>query len=359
MSVVTGLASELYWARESAFKNAGVGMPVTGTATHQPLNPAEGDINLIMPTYEQQLHNTTESLDPDSNLTHDKNYGPGEGSFPNGDGFIYRDPMFMCATVFPNKAITGTWAGGAGTYGKITADFTALTYEDTVMMQYLTKTLAGVTVESRTILGIKAAKFRIGFAAGDFLRTWYDLISAQELDNTQAYSASASYDDGRWADWAKSTYYPATDCKIYWDDSFASELADIKISEAYFDIMIPQNYGLVESSSLVPFARNNQNREYTAEIIGWITGDTELDEFRAAYPSKTKKNLRMIWDSTASEKKFMDIDDAFVESIEATQIKAAGDAWKVTMNFRGYTCDYEGNFNNLADPTTGTRVNGS
>jgi len=356
--VVTGIGSELYWAREASFKNAGVGMPITATATHQPLNPIEGEAVIPTPIYEQEQHYTTGSLEPDSSLTHDSKYGPGEGSFPNGDGFIYRDPMFMLAILFPNKAITGTWAGGAASYGKIVGNFTLLTYEDTVMIQYLTKDLGGTVVETRTVLGVKCNKFRIGFKEGGVLRTWYDLIAAQELDNTRAYSAVAAFDDGRWADWAKSTFYPTTAVKIFWDDSFAAELADIQITEAYFDIHTPQDYK-TEKSSLVPFVRANSNREYTAEITGWVTGDTELDELRVAYASKTKKNLRMQWDENTSEEKFIDIDDAYIESMTETLVPAAGNAWKVTLTFRGYTCDYEGNFENLTDPSTGTRVNGA
>lgn len=347
-----------YWAREASFKNAGVGMPITGTATHQPFNPIEGDISIPIPMYKQQLHYTTDDLDPDPNLTHDTEYERGEGSWPNGDGEIWRDPMLMLALVFPNKTISGTWAGGASTYGKITANFTALTYEDTVMIQYTLKDLGGTVVEERTLLGVKCNKFRIGFKKGDVLRAWYDLIVAQELNNSRAYSASSSYDDGVWADWAKSTYYLASDCKIYWDDSFAAELADLQIEEAYFDISTPQNYE-VEASSLVPFLRYNGNREYTAEISGIVTGDTELDELRAAYSSKTKKNLRMQWDTTASEGKFIDIDDAYIEGMSETLIPGAGNVYKVTLTFRGYTCDFEGNYENLADPTTGTRVNGA
>lgn len=358
VSVVTGVGSEYYWARESAFGNGGSGMPATATATHQTFNPAEGDINIPIPYYEQEQHYTTESNDPNANYTHDSKYTPGEGTHPNGEGEIWHDPMFMLATVFPNKTVSGTWAGGAATYGKIVANFSALTYEDTVMIQYLTKDLAGNTIESKSVLGVKATHFRIGFKKGGLLRAWYDLISAQSLDNTRAFTTNASYDDGRWADWALSTYYLATACKIYWDDSFAAELSDIKIEEAYFDIDIPQDY-LTESSTLVPFARNNKQRMFTAEITGIVIGNTEIAEYRAAYTSKTKKNLRLQWDTTASEEKFIDIDDAFIEKMTETPLKNAGEAWRVTLTFKGHSCDFEGNYENLPDPTTGTRVNGA
>ena len=56
---ITGLGAELYWALENGFKNGGVAMPVTGTATHQPFNPMEGDISLPYPSYEEEMKSRT------------------------------------------------------------------------------------------------------------------------------------------------------------------------------------------------------------------------------------------------------------------------------------------------------------
>ena len=60
----------------------------------------------------------------------------------------------------------------------------------------------------------------------------------------------------------------------------------------------------------------------------------------------------MIWDSTANELKFIDISNAFVEKIDSRKIPSASSKYEATLTLRGTTADYEGNFENLADPDT-------
>lgn len=348
--IVTGEGSVIYWAIEASFGNAGSGMPVTGTATHQPFNPIEGKVNLPVPFYEQEIIYLQNSLDPDADFIYDSNYADVKKQFPNSNGMIYHDPFLFLALVPTHKAVTGTWSGGAGTYGKLTGDFTDDDDEDTVMFQYKSLDKSSTAVEEKSILGIKSEEFRIGFKNKGLLRTWYNLIAMNELDNSRAYSAVANFDDGKWADWAKSTYYKASDCVVYWDDSYAAELTDIKIEDCFFIIKTPQKY-LKTSDSLKSQYRHNDNRAYQAEITGLVLGDTELDEFRAAYSAKTKKNLRLQIDSTASEKKFFDIDDAWIRGMKETELPRAADVWRVTLNFEGISFDFEGNYNNLPDPS--------
>jgi len=353
MTVVTGVGSVLFWAIESSFKNGGSGMPDSATATHQPFNPIEGGVELPLPFYEQEVVYTQESLEMDINLSYDKSYNPATGQFPNSKGMIYHDPFLMLALVFTHKSKSGSWSGGAGTYGTLTGDFTDNDDEDTVMIQYKTADLAGTTVEEKTLLGVKSTEFRIGFKKGDCLRTRYSLIVAQELDNTRAFTANSDFDNGKWADWAKSTIYPAQDCKLYWDDSHAAELTDFKVEEAEFIIRTPQEY-LTEKGSLVPFVRYNGKREFLAQVKGYIYGDAELDEYRAAYSSKTKKDLRLQWDTTSNEEKYITISNAHIVGIGATMIPAANEVWETTLQFRGTTAAYSGSFENLPDP--GSRI---
>jgi len=354
-NIVTGIDSEFFWAIEASFLNGSAGMPITGTATHQPFNPAEGKILVPVPTYNQEIPFLQNSLDPNINFIHDVEYAPGKGLIPNGKGFIFHDPQLMLALGFTHKEKSGTWGGGAGTYGKLIGNFSDNDDEDTVMIQYKKLDKDGTVVEELTALGIKSEEFRIGFKAGGVLRTKYAIIVGDAITNTRAFSASSNFDDGKWADWAKSTYYPASSCKVYWDDSYAAEFSDLKIEECWFVIKTPQKY-LATSDSLKVQYRHNDHREYYAEITALILGDTELDEYRAAFTSKTKKNLRLQWDTTANEEKFLDIDDAHIESMEVDEIPAANEAYRITVKLRGISADYEGNFNNLTDPTTDNRV---
>ena len=350
VNIVTGEGAVFYWAIEASFGNAGVGMPITATATHQPFNPIEGKVSLPVPYYEQEIIYLQPDLDPDADFIYDSEYIDAKGQFPNSNGLIYHDPFLMLGLVFTRKTATGTWGGGAGTYGKLTGDFVTNAHEDTIMFQYKTVDKDAVTIEDKTLLGIKSEEFRIGFKNKGLLRTWYNLITMNETDNSRDYSKVAAFDDDKWADWAKSTFYRASDCKIYWDDSFTAELTDIKIEDCYFIIKTPQAY-LKTSDSLKAQYRHNKNRAYQAEIRGLVLGDTELDEFRAAYSSKTKKNLRLSWDQTANETKFLDIDDAFIRGMKESEIPGAAEVYRVTLAFEGISADFEGNYNNLTDPT--------
>lgn len=349
-NVTTGLNAVLYWAIESAFLNSGAGMPVTGTATHQPLNPAEGKINLPVGKYKTTEVHTQDSLDPNENLSYASEFEDGKGLFPNDKGEIWHDPFFMLALIFTHKTVTGSWSGGAGTYGKITGDFTDDDDKDSAMIQYKIVDADDTVVEEKTINGVKCEQFEIGFKKGDVLRAKYSLITANEQDNTRAYSADGDFDDGKWADWAKSTYYHASDCRIYWDDSYVAQLTDTPVLEASFVIKTPQNF-LKTSDSLKSQYEHLGNREYSAIIKGYVFGDTEMDEFRLAYSSKTKKNLRLQWDTTASETKFLDLQNAYIEMMSETAIPGANEAYEVTFTFKAFGADFEGNYNNLPDPS--------
>jgi len=349
-NVTTGQNSVIFWAIESAFLNAGAGMPVTGTTTHQPFNPIEGAINLPVGKYKTTEVYTQDSLDPNQNLSYASEFEDGKATFPNDKGMVYHDPFFMLAMVFTHNTVTGTWSGGAGTYGKVTGDFTDNDDKSSGMIQYKTVDADDVVVEEKTINGVKCEEFHIGFKKGDVLRTKYNLISANEQDNTRAYSAASNFDDGKRADWAKSTYYHASDCRIYWDDSYAAQLTDTPVLEADFGIKLSPQY-LKTSDSLKSQYEHLGNRTYTATIKGYVFGDTEMDEFRAAYSNKTKKNLRLQWDTTTNETKFLDFQSAYIDGMSETKIPGANEVYEVTFTFKAFAADYEGNFNNLPDPS--------
>ena len=348
---ITGLGAELYWALENKFKNGGTPMSVTATATHQPFNPMEGGISLPYPSYEEEMVYTSDKLDPNINLSHSIKLNPGKTEFPNDKGMIYHDPMLMLGLVYTHKTVAGTWAGGAATYGKITGDFVTYDNIDTIMMQYKLIDDNLNTQFTESINGIIAGEFKIGFDKGDLLRTKYSLIAAQvHLNHERAYTADGNFDDGHWADWAKSTYYPATACRVYWDDSFATEFENIDLYSAWFIIGVPKEM-LVEASDLVPFLYKATNRKYTAEVSGNVKGDAELDELYALLSAKTKKNLRLQWDATTNEEKFIDIDDAYIKAIDARKIPGAAELYEATLTLEGITSDYEANFENLPDPS--------
>ncbi len=318
---------------------------------NQAFNPIEGAIPLPYPIYEDEMVYTSDSLEPNIDLSYTKELKPGEASWPNDKGMIYHDPMLMCELVFTKKAVSGTWGGGAATYGKITGSFLSNSHVSTAMFQYKKVDDQRVTQFEKTLNGVVADEFRIGFDKGGVLRTKYAIKTAKQTNNTRAFSTVAAFDDGRWADWAKSTFYPATGCKVYWDNSHAAEFVDINVYNAWLIFKIPKKYN-VESASLVPFEFHQENREFTAEITGSVKGDTELDELDSLLSAKTKKDLRLQWDLTANKTKFIDISNAFMDNIDTRKIPSAAEKYEATITLRGTTADYEGNFENLTDPDT-------
>lgn len=348
---ITGQNAVFYWALENGFLNGGSPMPASNGIKHQPWNPPEGRINLIYPSYLVELVYTSGDLKPNANLSYTSELRPGDGLLPNERGYIYHDPMAMLALVFPHKEISGSWAGGAGTYGQIIGNFSDYDDIDTIMSQYALYDDQGAVVEEKTFNGIIANEFRIGFDKGKHLREKYSILSAFEQNNTRAYSADANFDDGKWADWARSTYYHATECKVFWDNAHAAQFADINVFNCWFIIRIPKEYN-VESASLTPFTFNQDNMRFTAEIYGNIKGDTELDELFQLLSAKTKKDLRLQWDETASEEKHLTIDNAYISSISEKFIPAGKEKYEATLTLEGFDLAYEGNFENLPDPST-------
>lgn len=351
MTVTTGTDGVLYWGIESVFLNAGA---FANSDLNQPFNPIEGGVDLPVPFYNEILIYTSESLEPNANLSYATEFKDGEEPFPSEKGHVYHDPFPMLALVFTKKTNTGTWAvGNSDVNGILKGNFLTNSHVNTIQIQYKVVDDAGTVVEEKTINGVQALEFRIGFEKGDILRTKYQLIGANETDNSRAFVPVAAYDDGRWADWAVSTNYPASDCKVFWDDSFTAELTDIKLEKFDMIVRIPKEH-LKTADSLKTQYTKKEKRSYSAEAEGLVFGDTELDEFRLAYASKAKKNLRLQWDSTASQTKFIDIDDAFISEMTSTRLPGADEAYRVTLTFKGFSCDYEGNFNAKPDP--GARV---
>lgn len=339
----------IYWALENGYGNVWAGMD--GADIHQGFNPIQGDMEIPKPKYEQEMVTTSESLDYNVDLSYDKDLLPGKGPFPGGDGMIYRDP-FLMQTAFTHKTVSGTWAGGAATYGKVTGDFSALDDLSSIMIQC--GNTDGTTPINRCYNGILTTAYLLGFKKGGLLRESVELSVADFSDNTQAFVTDANFDNGRWSLWALKSAavkkYPATACKIYWDNSHIAELAGLKIENCQFKISMPKE---VESdySTLRHEWEWNKNRAHEATISGILYGDTEFEEAEAAFSAKTKKDLRFSWDQTALEQKWLQIDDAWIQGRSIHKIPSRENAVKLEFTFKGKTSRYEGNFENITDPT--------
>lgn len=335
---------QLFWALENGFLNAGA--LIDGEDVHQGFNPCHGNIAIPKPFYETQVQHTTDSLDPDPELSFAKAFNPGNASFPNGEGMTYRDPYLMCS-VFEHKTITGDWSGGAGTYGKITGDFSDIDDKDSIMIQY-GKT-DGTTPIDRCLNGVIIENHSLGFKKGGILRELVELKACDVHPNTQAFVPAATYDDGRWADWARTAPIPATACKVYWDDSHAAEFAGLKIEEFKMNMKVPKETQDV-SDDLKHQYEWSKNRNFEATVKGIVIGNAEYLEVEKAYKDKAKKDLRLSWDQTANELKWSQLDNAWIEKFSSYELVSIQERHKVDLTLYGTTGKFEGNYNNLPTP---------
>lgn len=341
---------QLYWALENGYGNLWAGMD--GADIHQAFNPIQGDIEIPKPKFEEELVTLSNSLDYNENLSYDKDKAPGKGQFPGGEGLIYRDP-FLAMVPFTHKTVTGTWAGGAATYGKITGDFTAIDDRSSIMIQ--AGSSDGSTPINRCYNGVLLTGYQIGFKKGDVLREIPEFSIADFQPNTQAFITDANFDDGYWSLWAlkgaTQKYYHAQDCKIYWDDSHIAELTDFKIENCRFKISIPKDQES-DHSSLVHTWQWDKNRMHEAVIDGILYGTTEYLEAEKTFLTKTKKDLRFSWDQTTNEQKWIQIDSAWITGLATQKLPAKENALRLEFTFKGQTSQFEANYENLPDPTT-------
>lgn len=345
--------SQLFYALETGFLNLSGGVPdaIDASDVHQTFNPTHGNISIPKPKKKTKVQYHSQSLNPDPALSYTEDWIPGSGAFP-GEPMSYRDPFFLCCA-FPKKTVTGTWAGGAATYGKITADFTAQTNRSSIMIQ--AGISDGTSPIARCYNGIVLTRYDLGFKKGGVLIENSELSVAYYEPNTQAFIPNGSFDDGLYSLWALAgatqKLYHASGISLFWDESHAAELAGLKIEECMFSIIVPQELE-ADSSAIYHQHEWAKNRDFQAKIVGILTGDTEYLEVEKLFKNKVKKDLRMEWDSTADEKKWLQLDDCWIEEKGSELLPAKTNKRRLELLFKGPTMQFEGNYENIADPTT-------
>lgn len=341
---------QLYWALETGYLNlsAGVPDPIDGSDVHQAFNPCHKDVEIPKPMNKDKIEYTSESVLPNFAVSYTEETTPGSGMFPNGDGMDYRDP-FLGLCVFPHKETSGTWAGGAATYGTIIADFTDFDDVSSIMMQYgLTD---GTTPINRCLNGIRLVEYALGFVSGGVLKEKPTLQVADSSPNTQAFVPAAGFDDGQWANWAQPNIYPANAVSVYWDDAHAAEFAGLEIQECWMLLKTP--YLLEKVAKNLYYSEDWMNNViFEAQIKGIMTGNAEYLEIEKAFNSKLQKDLRMIWDETASEEKYLQFPNAVINKLDSEIVPSRSNIRKINLTILGDNAQYSGSFENLADPTT-------
>lgn len=345
---------QLYWALEDGLLNlsGGVPQPINGADVHQGFNPCHGDIEIPQPVWKDKIEYTSDKVLPNFDVSYTEEITPGSGVFPNGVGMDYRDP-FLELCVFPHKETSGTWGGGASTYGTITADFSAFDDMSSIMMQY-GKT-DGVTPIEECLNGVRIIEYKLGYISGGILKEFPTIQALYVQDNTQAFTPSANFDDGQWADWARTKPVKATDIMVYWDDAHAAEFSGLEIKEFWMIIKTPYPTEKI--------AKNLYHSEdwmsyvsLEAQVKGILTGKTEYNELKKEFGSKAQKDLRMIWDETANEYKYLQFPNAIINKLDAKIIPGRGNVRRdVNITLIANNAQYSGSFENLPDPTS--RIN--
>lgn len=339
----------IYWALETGYLNLSVGVPdpIDGSDVHQAFNPIHGDITIQRPKFETEVQYHSQSLDPDPALSFTKDLVPGSGPFPGGEGMDYRDP-FLLLCVFEHKEESGTWGGGAATYGKLIGNFSAVDDRSSIMIQC--GITDGSTPINRCYNGIVLMSYELGYKKNEVLKELVEMSVGYFTVNTQAFVPAAGFDDGRWADWAKSTTYHATDMVVFWDESHAAELSGLAIEECHLRIMVPRAVE-ADASALMHQHEWSKKRTFEATITGILTGNTEYLEVEKLFSAKIKKDLRMQWDSTANELKWLQLDNAWIEDLGTELIPHIENARRLTLTFKASSAQFEGNYENLVDPS--------
>ncbi len=341
---------QIYFALENGYGNSWVAMD--GADIHQAFNPIQGDIEVPKPKFEEELVTLSNSLDYNEDLSYDKDKVPGKGQFPGGDGLIYRDP-FLFLTAFTHKTKTGTWEGGAATYGKLTGDFTAIDDRSSIMIQ--AGSSDGVTPLNRCYNGGLVTSYQIGFKKGGLLRSVPEFSIADFQVNTQAFVPDSDFDNGYWSLWAlkgaTQKFYHASDCKLYWDDSHVAELAGLKIEDCRVKISIPKDQES-DHSALVHKWEWDKNRLHEAVVSGILYGNTEYLEAEKSFQTKSKKDLRFSWDQTTNEQKWVQLDSAWIVGLTTQKLPSKENALRIEYTFKGQTSQFEGNYENRPDPLT-------
>lgn len=341
-----------YWARESTWGNAAVGMPVTGTAVHQGFNamksfPWPKDLK-----YEEEEVYLCNDIDAPG-IVYSTIIKTAELKFEA----FFRDP-FLALTMFNVKTISAAAQWASPNYGAIAANFSGgvATYKDSIMYQLHIDDYTGSPVQDidRTFLGGKITNYKLRNEAGKLLKELLTIKFMNWKDQVRAFSSVTTFDDGLFGDWDQDGPFHSTEVTVEWGgaavvgiDSWMEELEVVFKEE-------------MKHYSNARYAGENWDgkREYFCRLEGILKTKAQLTQLESLHSAKTKQTLEYIYNNAGgSEERKFQFTNAYVKEFEIDGIPEAGKAAQVKITLKGGVgskLTYAGAFHGLdhTDPYT-------
>lgn len=338
-----------FWALEfsTGWGFGGVGMPVTGTAVHQPFNPAKS-----LP-YPNDLHFSEEKIFLYNNID-----SPGIIYSMNLETMeltmemFFKDPQLML-TLFNNKTITGAATWGDSNTGTITGDFTVVTYKSSIMYQ-LHIDNAGAPGEDidKTFLGGEITKYKVSYQVGKLLKENLTIKFMNSVDGARAFSADADFDDGAYSDWDDDAPFHAINCSVEWG---GSAIAGIAMETASYEMNLKKEQKHLANSRVAGLNYEGM-REVSCIVEGYLTTEDQIDQINALHSAKTKQTLEFIYnDAGGAEERKWQFTNGFISAVKIDGIPEAGKPVKVKLTISqgvGSVASYSGKWLSHVDPYT-------
>jgi len=346
--VHTGESSYAYWGIEGT---VGAGDP--SADQNIPFNPT-ASLTPQKPKYVDVEERTFDSLEPKIVYTGEK--APGEGPIECS----FRDP-FLLLSFFTHKVVGGTWGTGTGT---ITADFTAVDDVDTLFLQYHLEDQSGSGNHVNKLLkhGLPM-KYSWVVEVGKLLKEIAELKFLDFATNTQAPSISNDFHDqsfgsgvGGWANWDNSGLNGTgkrspVDMVLHWGGAV---LTALKITTMNMSFEV--GYETIQTTdSLGHSVTYRTIRNFMITLNGTLNDLTAITEYEKLYSDRTKQTLRLYYDATAGEEKYLQFTNAHISPESSIPpIPEAGKPAEVSLVIKGgedTKASYSGSFVDRPDPS--------
>lgn len=351
--VYGGEDSTIYWGIE--------GTPLAGDPSadqHQAFNPME-EVPEYRAKYNNEVIRTFDSLEP--KIVYSNELVPQEVTFET----VFRDP-FMLLTFFTHKTVSGTWSGGAATYGVLTGDFTLVDDVDTIFVQGYLKDQESTNHLERLGKGGLPMRYEQFVEPGKLLkeRATYNFLDI--ATNSQAMSLNNNFHDqawgsgvGGWANWDNSGLLKAgtptgnrsvANCVLHWNDVVIDGLDIVS-----YTLTMDLAYETLQIASSLKHTKYWRGiRDFTLVIDGKFNNLGELEEAEKTYANKTTNTLKFYYDNTANENKYLQFTNFYVDLHDGPIIPASGAAADASITMKGgagTVGSFSGTYENLPDPS--------
>ena len=296
-----------------------------------PLNPLlKFDSPIIR--YIQEKMTTCDKLDP--NIIYDLKLEEGSVTLSG----LFRDPFWLLMFTTYNTLPT-VWSGTGDT---ITGAFTSEANKTkNIWIQVHIEDDAGSSHINLLFDGGEITNYKWIIEEGKPLIEEVTIKFVEITANTEAVNIDNGFDDGSfdragqnggWALWDPAyilgTVAHSKDCTITWNNAAVPGMG---IQKCVLDFATPKERYWVQSSLIASGSFSNKRDSPLVTITGVITGGQALTEYLAAYSSKNRYTLKVLYGTT----KFLQITNMYHEGFDGIGLPEAGKSIKGEYVFSG------------------------